>query len=64
MQHALELAKRGLGRTHPNPAVGCVILKDGKVGPFTHLLIAVGRKRCPFVCACNHTHSRWASRAS
>ncbi|BDA48689.1 Riboflavin biosynthesis protein RibD [Coccomyxa sp. Obi] len=31
MQHALELAKRGLGKTHPNPAVGCVILKDGKV---------------------------------
>ena len=31
MQHALELAKRGLGSTHPNPAVGCVILKDGKV---------------------------------
>lgn len=32
MQQALELAKRGLGRTQPNPAVGCVILKDGKVG--------------------------------
>lgn len=31
MRHALELAKRGLGKTHPNPAVGCVILKDGKV---------------------------------
>lgn len=32
MRHALELAKRGLGKTHPNPAVGCVVLKDGKVG--------------------------------
>ena len=32
MRHALELAKKGLGKTHPNPAVGCVILKDGKVG--------------------------------
>ena len=31
MQHALDLAARGLGKTHPNPAVGCVILKDGKV---------------------------------
>ncbi|CAL5223673.1 g6223 [Coccomyxa viridis] len=31
MRHALELAKKGLGKTHPNPAVGCVILKDGKV---------------------------------
>ena len=33
MRHALELARKGLGKTHPNPAVGCVILKDGKVGP-------------------------------
>ncbi|KAF6259062.1 cytidine deaminase-like protein [Scenedesmus sp. NREL 46B-D3] len=27
---ALELAKRALGKTYPNPAVGCVIVKDGK----------------------------------
>ena len=26
MQRALELAARGLGRTYPNPAVGCVIV--------------------------------------
>ncbi len=32
MRQALELAKRGSGKTHPNPAVGCVVLKDGKVG--------------------------------
>ncbi|NIY78237.1 bifunctional diaminohydroxyphosphoribosylaminopyrimidine deaminase/5-amino-6-(5-phosphoribosylamino)uracil reductase RibD [Celeribacter sp. HF31] len=31
MRHALSLAARGLGRTWPNPAVGCVILKDGRV---------------------------------
>ncbi|MEW5310562.1 MAG: hypothetical protein WDW38_002348 [Sanguina aurantia] len=31
MRQALELARRGLGQTHPNPAVGCVIVKDGKV---------------------------------
>lgn len=32
MRRALELAARGLGRTRPNPAVGCVILdKDGLV---------------------------------
>ncbi len=31
MQHALELAKSGLGRTSPNPAVGCVIVKNGKI---------------------------------
>ena len=26
MQRALELARRGIGVTSPNPAVGCVIL--------------------------------------
>ncbi len=31
MSHALALAARGLGRTWPNPAVGCVIVKDGRV---------------------------------
>lgn len=31
MAQALELARRGLGKTAPNPAVGCVIVKDGKV---------------------------------
>ncbi|WIA18045.1 hypothetical protein OEZ85_009527 [Tetradesmus obliquus] len=30
MLQALELAKRALGKTHPNPAVGCVIVKDGQ----------------------------------
>lgn len=29
MRAALALARRGLGRTWPNPAVGCVIVKDG-----------------------------------
>jgi diaminohydroxyphosphoribosylaminopyrimidine deaminase/5-amino-6-(5-phosphoribosylamino)uracil reductase len=31
MQHALTLAARGIGRVAPNPAVGCVIVKDGRV---------------------------------
>jgi diaminohydroxyphosphoribosylaminopyrimidine deaminase/5-amino-6-(5-phosphoribosylamino)uracil reductase len=31
MRHALGLAARGLGRTWPNPAVGCVIVRDGRV---------------------------------
>lgn len=31
MSHALALAARGLGRTWPNPAVGCVLVKDGRV---------------------------------
>lgn len=31
MRLALSLAQRGLGRVWPNPAVGCVIVKDDKV---------------------------------
>lgn len=31
MSHALALAARGLGRTWPNPAVGCVIVKQGRI---------------------------------
>lgn len=31
MQHALTLARKGLGKTFPNPAVGCLIVKQGKV---------------------------------
>ncbi|MEE2945118.1 MAG: bifunctional diaminohydroxyphosphoribosylaminopyrimidine deaminase/5-amino-6-(5-phosphoribosylamino)uracil reductase RibD [Pseudomonadota bacterium] len=31
MALALELGRRGQGRTWPNPAVGCVIVKDGRV---------------------------------
>ncbi|MCH5253075.1 MAG: bifunctional diaminohydroxyphosphoribosylaminopyrimidine deaminase/5-amino-6-(5-phosphoribosylamino)uracil reductase RibD [Lachnospiraceae bacterium] len=31
MQLALELAKKGMGHTSPNPMVGCVVVKDGKV---------------------------------
>ena len=29
MRAALSLARRGLGRTWPNPTVGCIIVKDG-----------------------------------
>ena len=31
MRRCLQLASCGLGRTYPNPLVGCVIVKDGKV---------------------------------
>jgi diaminohydroxyphosphoribosylaminopyrimidine deaminase/5-amino-6-(5-phosphoribosylamino)uracil reductase len=31
MQAALALARRGLGRVAPNPAVGCVLVRDGRV---------------------------------
>lgn len=31
MKRALLLARKGIGKTVPNPAVGCVIVKDGQV---------------------------------
>ena len=31
MAHALRLGMRGLGRTWPNPAVGCVLVRDDRV---------------------------------
>jgi len=31
MAHALALGRRGLGRVAPNPAVGCVLVRDGLV---------------------------------
>ena len=31
MKEALELAERGVGAVEPNPAVGCVIVRDGRI---------------------------------
>lgn len=31
MKRALTLARKGVGKTSPNPAVGCVIVKDGQI---------------------------------
>ena len=31
MRRALELARRGWGKTHPNPLVGAVVVEDGRV---------------------------------
>lgn len=31
MARALQLARRGMYTTDPNPRVGCVIVKDGKI---------------------------------
>lgn len=31
MRHALSLGRRGLGRAWPNPSVGCVIVREGRV---------------------------------
>jgi len=31
MKRALTLARKGVGKTSPNPAVGCVIVKNGEV---------------------------------
>ena len=31
MQRAIDEASKGLGRTCPNPAVGCVVVKNGEI---------------------------------
>ena len=31
MKRAIELAKKGKGWTNPNPMVGAVIVKDGRI---------------------------------
>ncbi len=31
MMRAIELAKKAEGKTYPNPLVGCLVVKDGKV---------------------------------
>ena len=31
MQHAMDLARKGVGLASPNPTVGCVIVKDGTI---------------------------------
>jgi len=31
MQHALDLARKGVGLASPNPTVGCVLVKDGNI---------------------------------
>ena len=31
MARALRLARKGLYSTHPNPRVGCVIVRDGEI---------------------------------
>ena len=31
MDHALDFARKGVGLASPNPAVGCVIVRDGEI---------------------------------
>jgi diaminohydroxyphosphoribosylaminopyrimidine deaminase / 5-amino-6-(5-phosphoribosylamino)uracil reductase len=31
MSHAIEIAKKGMGRVSPNPLVGCILVKDGEI---------------------------------
>lgn len=47
MERALALAERGIGRTGPNPIVGCVIAKGGRV-------IAEGWHKC---CGAEHAEA-------
>ena len=56
MARALALAERGLFTTTPNPRVGCVIVRDGRVlGEGFHeragLAHAFGLRGCPRSCA-------------
>ena len=42
MQMALRLAKKGMGITSPNPMVGAVVIREGRIiaaptGPFSRL---------------------------
>ncbi len=49
MARALELARKGLYTTHPNPRVGCVIVRDGQiVGEGWH----VAHRRAPCRSPC------------
>lgn len=36
MAHALALAEKGRGRTSPNPLVGCVVVRDGRIAGEGH----------------------------
>jgi diaminohydroxyphosphoribosylaminopyrimidine deaminase/5-amino-6-(5-phosphoribosylamino)uracil reductase len=58
MRRALALARRGLGKTSPNPVVGAVLVKDGRIiaedyhkragGPHAEVLVLrkAGRRAC------------------
>ena len=56
MRRALDLARRGWGRVHPNPMVGAVVLREGQpVGEGYHDLhhkfpwaFALGHRRFDF----------------
>ena len=56
MAHALELARRGIARTHPNPMVGAVLIKHGrKVGEGLH---AYDRRDHAEIVALNQARER------
>ena len=57
MRRALELARNGWGRTHPNPMVGAVVVEEGRVvgegfheqdgGPHAERLALLARGKPP-----------------
>ncbi|MFC7551762.1 hypothetical protein ACFQU7_04790 [Pseudoroseomonas wenyumeiae] len=51
MRAALSLAARGLGNTWPNPAVGCVVVRDGQVVGRGWTAPVAARMRRPRRCA-------------
>lgn len=59
MARALELARRGLNSTDPNPRVGCVVVKDGQiVGEGWHQRAGEAHAEVLALNAAgNHTHS-------
>ncbi len=47
MARALQLARKGVYTTHPNPRVGCVIVRDGEVvGEGWHVRAGEPHARC------------------
>ena len=39
MRLAIDLAKRGIGKTSPNPIVGAVIVKDNQIHSMQKLML-------------------------
>jgi diaminohydroxyphosphoribosylaminopyrimidine deaminase/5-amino-6-(5-phosphoribosylamino)uracil reductase len=76
MAKALRLGENGRYSAHPNPCVGCVLVRRGKVvGEGFHMLAGHGHaeanalasashsSRVAFMAEHHHVHTRWSMRA-